>query len=80
MENSPLSNNEIKLLNDLLNDYENGLINETEKAFKCYLSEKEKETGRTTWIHVDELANHVLLRNMAKNGTKDLLRQTKEKL
>jgi hypothetical protein len=44
------------------------------------MSEKEKHFNRISWIHNDELKNQSLLRGMARNGIKDLLRQTKEKL
>lgn len=72
--------NNIPLLSEILDQYDAGTLDMTEKARKCYLSEKEKHFGRTTWIHNDELKNHSILRGMAKNGARDLLRQTKEKL
>jgi len=68
------------LLTDILDAYEAGVLDMSEMARKCYLSEKEKFLNRTTWIHNDELKNQSLLRGMAKKGQKDLLKQTREKL
>lgn len=73
-------NNNIPLLAELLDQYEMGTLDLQERARKCYLSEKEKYFGRTTWIHNDELKNQSVLRGLAKHGGKDLLRQTREKL
>jgi len=72
--------NNIFTLAELLDQYDEGTLDMTEKARKCYMSEKEKHFGRISWIHNDELKNQSLLRGMARNGIKDLLRQTKEKL
>jgi len=72
--------NNIMLLTDILDAYEAGVLDMSEMARKCYLSEKEKFLNRTTWIHNDELKNQSLLRGMAKKGQKDLLKQTREKL
>ena len=77
---STMQSNEIPLLAELLDQYEMGTLDLQERARKCYLSEKEKHFGRITWIHNDELKNQSILRGLAKNGAKDLLRQTKEKL
>ena len=72
--------NKIPTLAELLDQYDEGKLDMTELARKCYMSEKEKHFNRISWIHNDELKNQSLLRGMAKNGAKDLLRQTKEKL
>lgn len=72
--------NNIKTLAELLDEYEAGTLDMTQLARKYYMSEKEKHFNRVSWIHNDELKNQFLLRGMAKNGSKDLLRQTKEKL
>lgn len=72
--------NKIPTLAEVLDQYEAGILDMTERARKCYLTEKEKYFNKVTWIHNDELKNHSLLRGLAKNGGKDLLRQTKEKL
>jgi hypothetical protein len=72
--------NNILTLSELLDQYDAGTLDMTELARKYYISEKEKHFGRVSWIHNDELKNQSLLRGMAKNGAKDLLRQTKEKL
>lgn len=72
--------NNIPLLQEVLDQFDAGTLDMTQRARKCYMSEKEKHYGRTSWIHNDELKNHSLLRNMSKNGNRDLLRQTREKL
>ena len=72
--------NNIKTLTELLDEYDAGTLDIEILARKCYMSEKEKHFNRPSWIHNDELKNQSLLRGMAKNGIKDLLRQTKEKL
>jgi hypothetical protein len=71
---------EILLLSENLDQYEAGTLDMTERARKCYLTEKEKFLNKTVWIHNDELKNQMLLRKMGKSSGKDLLRQTKEKL
>ena len=72
--------NNIPLLSELLDQFEMGTLDLQERARKCYLSEKEKRFGRITWIHNDELKNQSVLRGLSRNGGRDLLRQTKEKL
>ena len=72
--------NNIPLLQDLLDEYEEGTLDMSQKARKCYLSEKEKHFGRTSWVHNDELKNQCMLRGMSKNNAKDFLKQTREKL
>jgi hypothetical protein len=52
----------------------------TQRARKCYMSEKEKHFNRVSWIHNDELKTQSLLRRMSKKGSRDLLKQTREKL
>jgi hypothetical protein len=66
--------NNIPLLQQVIEDYENGILDMTQKARKCYMSEKEKHIGRTVWIHNDELKNHALLRGMSKQNSRDFLR------
>lgn len=75
-----MQNDNIPLLLELLDQFEMGTLDMQERARKCYLSEKEKHFNRHTWIHNDELKNQSVLRGLAKHGSKDLLRQTKEKL
>ena len=72
--------NNIFTLAELLDQYDDGTLDMEVLARKYYMSEKEKHFNRVSWIHNDELKNQSLLRGMAKNGSKDLLRQTKEKL
>jgi hypothetical protein len=72
--------NNIPLLQEVLDQFDDGTLDMTQRARKCYMSEKEKHFGRVTWVHNDELKTHSLLRNMAKKGSKDLLKQTREKL
>jgi hypothetical protein len=75
-----ITENNILTLAELLDQYDAGTLNMDVLARKCYMTEKEKHFKRISWIHNDELKNQSLLRGMAKNGAKDLLRQTKEKL
>lgn len=72
--------NNIQTLTEILDEYDAGTLDMEVSARKCYLSEKEKYFNRVSWIHNDELKNQSLLRGMARNGSKDFLRQTKEKL
>jgi hypothetical protein len=72
--------NNIFTLAELLDQYDDGTLDMEVLARKYYMSEKEKHFNRISWIHNDELKNQSLLRGMARNGIKDLLRQTKEKL
>ena len=72
--------NNIPTLAELLDQYDTGTLDMTERARKYYMTEKEKHFNKVSWIHNDELKNQSLLRGMARNGSKDLLRQTKEKL
>ncbi len=66
--------NDIPLLQEVLEQYQNGTLDMTQKARKCYLSEKEKHFKRVEWIHNDNLEAHLILRGMAKQNAKDLLR------
>lgn len=77
---STMQNDDIPLLAELLDQFEMGTLDMQERARKCYLSEKEKHFGRITWVHNDELKNQSILRGLSKNGGRDLLRQTREKL
>jgi len=72
--------NNIPLLSELLDQFEMGTLDLQERARKCYLTEKEKHFNRHTWIHNYELKNQSVLRGLSRNGGRDLLRQTKEKL
>lgn len=69
--------NNIPLLSKVLDEYENGSLDMSQVARKCYLSEREKMANRVTWIHNDELKNHSLLRKMSGNNAKDILKNTK---
>lgn len=69
--------NKIPLLSEILDDFDRGTLDMKDAARKCYLSERERAVGRTTWIHNDELASQSLLRKMAGHNTKDLLKNTK---
>ena len=70
----------IPLLSEIIDEYEAGTLDMTVMARKCHLSEQERHHNRIHWIHNEELKNYSLLRGLAKHGSKDLLRQTKEKL
>ncbi len=72
--------NNIPLLQEVLDDYDAGTLDMTQRARKCYMSEKEKHFNRVSWIHNDELKTQSLLRSMSKKGSRDLLKQTREKL
>lgn len=66
--------NNIPLLQEVLEQYQSGTLDMTQKARKCYMSEKEKHYGRIGWIHNDELESQLILRGMAKQNARDLLR------
>jgi hypothetical protein len=69
-----IQENNIPLLQDVLEQYQDGTLDMTQRARKCYMSEKEKHYGRVVWIHNDELQTHSLLRNISKaSARKDLL-------
>ena len=67
--------NNIPLLSKVLDEYDEGTLDMTQMARKCYLSEKEKTLNRITWIHNEELKNHSLLRKMSGNNTRDILKK-----
>jgi len=69
--------NKIPLLQEVLEQYQEGTLDMTQKARKCYLSEKEKMLNRPSWIHNDELKGHILLRQMSKQNAKDLIKGKK---
>ena len=69
--------NNIPLLQEVLEQYQEGTLDMTQRARKCYLSEMEKHLGRVSWIHNDELNNHLTLRQMAKQNTRDLMKNRK---
>lgn len=69
--------NNIPLLQEILEQYQEGTLDMTQRARKCYLSEKEKFANRVSWVHNDELNNHIMLRQMSKHNAKDLLRNKK---
>ena len=67
--------NNIELLTDILDKFDNGEFAPENNARKCYLTEKHKELAMVSWVHDHELAGHSLLRKMGKSSSKDLLRQ-----
>jgi hypothetical protein len=69
--------NNIPLLQEILEQYQEGSLDMTQKARKCYMSEKEKHFGRVEWIHNDELEKHIALRRMAKQNSRDFLKTRK---
>jgi hypothetical protein len=69
--------NNILLLQEILEQYQDGTLDMTQKARKCYLSEKEKMMGRETWVHNDELSGHIILRQMSKQIMRDLIKGKK---
>jgi hypothetical protein len=64
----------IPTLTEVLDAFEQGTLDMTELARKCYLSEAEKHYGRVSWIHNNELKNQLLLRSMSKNANRDFLK------
>ena len=72
--------NNIPLLQEVLDQFDAGTLDMKPLARKCYMSEKEKHFNRVSWVHNDELKTQSLLRSMSKKGSKDLLKQTREKL
>ena len=72
-----MENEQIFTLAEILDQYEEGTLDMTQQARKCYLSEREKYEKRVSWIHNDELKNQALLRGMSKQSARrDLLRNT----
>lgn len=66
--------NNILLLQEVLEQYQEGTLDMTQKARKCYLSEMEKHLGRVSWIHNDELDTHLKLRQMSKQNSRDFIK------
>ena len=66
--------NNIPLLSEVLDQFEEGTLDMTEMARKCYMSEREKHAGRVSWIHNVELKNQALLRRMSKGANRDFLK------
>ena len=69
--------NKIPLLQEVLNEYQMGTLDMSQAARKCYLSEKERAVGRVSWVHNDELKAHTILRKIAGDNMRDLLKNTK---
>ena len=72
--------NKIPLLEEVLDQFENGDLIAENEAIKVYLTQQHQAKGIITWVHDHELRGHSLLRKMGKSANRDLLRQTKEKL
>lgn len=69
----------IELLSDILDKFEDGFLEIGNSARKCFLTEQHKKTNQITWVHDHELAGHSLLRKMSKNAKRDLVRQPNNK-
>lgn len=69
--------NNIPLLQEVLEQYQEGTLDMTQKARKCYLSETERHLKRVSWIHNDELKGHILLRGMSKQNARDFVKNKK---
>jgi hypothetical protein len=69
--------NNIPLLQEVLEQYQDGTLDMTQRARKCYLSEMERYLGRVSWIHNDELKSQIVLRGMAKQNTRDFMKNRK---
>jgi hypothetical protein len=72
--------NKIPLLEEVLDQFDNGDLVPENEARKVYLTQQHQAKGVITWVHDHELRGHSLLRKMGKSANRDLLRQTKEKL
>jgi len=72
--------NNIPTLDELLTDFEDGKLELGSSARKYYMTEAHKYKNIVSWIHDHEIKNQLLLRSMGKRSSRDLLRQTKEKL
>lgn len=72
--------NKIPLLEEVLDQFDNGDLVPENEARKVYLTQQHQAKGTITWVHDHELRGHSLLRKMGKSANRDLLRQTKEKL
>lgn len=71
---------EILLLDNILDDYENGTLIAGNSARKCYLNEDHKKKKIITWVHDHELSGHVLLRKLGKTSSRrDVLRKPENK-
>lgn len=66
---------EIQTLDIILDLFENGDLDMSFKARQCYLTEQHKALNQPTWLHNDQLINHLQLRKMGKRSAKDLLRK-----
>lgn len=64
----------IPLLAEVLDQFDDGALDMSVLARKCYLSEVEKHYGRVSWIHNDDLKNQSLLRSMSKKANRDFLK------
>jgi hypothetical protein len=69
--------NNIPLLQEVLEQYQEGTLDMTQKARKCYLSEVEKHLNRVSWIHNDELEKQIVFRGIAKQNTRDFIKNRK---
>jgi len=56
---------EIKLLDELLDDVESGDLILSSSARKCYMNEEHKMFNQATWVHDDELKKYLVLRNLS---------------
>ena len=72
--------NNILTLSEILDQFDAGILDMNQMARKCYLTEKDKHFNKITWIHNDELKSQSILRGMAKNGSRDLLKNLKNPL
>jgi hypothetical protein len=67
----------IPTLAEVLNAFNDGTLDMTAQARKCYLTEKDKALNKISWIHNLDLKNQSLLRGMSKQSARrDLLRNT----
>ena len=62
--------NNIMTLAEVLEAYEEGTLDMTALARKCYLTEEHRTKGLATWVHNDELKNHLLFKSIGANNRK----------
>lgn len=65
----------IPLLQEILDQFEAETLDMSVAARKCYLSERERQLKKVSWIHNVELKNQSLLRGISMQSAKrDLLK------
>jgi hypothetical protein len=66
---------EVPLLDIVLDMYQAGLLDMTQKARRCYLNADHKRYDIITWLHNDELPSQLTTRNIAKQSSRTILKK-----